>query len=429
LELPEKLPDDKYLQRWLGEPVKVLIIPTKIYQTNQRDYPVLSKAHQKFIQKLMRFPSMHLIVTGNTEKHFVGEKSYVEYLRFLQKNLSPLDPKEAASLSYNDYLQAPLQPLMDNLESQVYEVFEKDPVKYQQYEEAVHKALMERFNNVDRTPVIMVLGAGRGPLVKASLRASERAKKPIKVYAVEKNQNAVITLQNLKLDEWGEKVTVVFGDMREWKAPEKADIIVSELLGSFGDNELSPECLDGAQHFLREDGISIPCSYTSYICPISSQKLFNEVKSFNDLKHFETPFVVKFQNGWLMSEIKPLFTFNHPNFETDGKGEIDNSRFGTIEFVIKQAGTIHGIAGYFDSKLYSDVMLSIHPQTHSEGMFSWFPIFFPLRSPTYVQAGSKVKLSFWRKGFSKKVWYEWTLVSPCVMPIHNSNGRSYSIGL
>lgn len=49
-------------------------------------------------------------------------------------------------------------------------------------------------------------------------------------------------------------MTVVSCDMREWKAPEKADIIVSELLGSFGDNELSPECLDGAQHFLKGNG-------------------------------------------------------------------------------------------------------------------------------------------------------------------------------
>lgn len=46
-------------------------------------------------------------------------------------------------------------------------------------------------------------------------------------------------------------MTVVSSDMREWVAPEKADILVSELLGSFGDNELSPECLDGAQHFLK----------------------------------------------------------------------------------------------------------------------------------------------------------------------------------
>ena len=48
------------------------------------------------------------------------------------------------------------------------------------------------------------------------------------------------------LVRWEEKVTVVHIDMRLWDAPEKADILVSELLGSFGDNELSPECLDGA---------------------------------------------------------------------------------------------------------------------------------------------------------------------------------------
>lgn len=28
-----------------------------------------------------------------------------------------------------------LQPLMDNLESQTYEVFEKDPIKYSQYQQ------------------------------------------------------------------------------------------------------------------------------------------------------------------------------------------------------------------------------------------------------------------------------------------------------
>lgn len=50
---------------------------------------------------------------------------------------------------------------------------------------------------------------------------------------------------------WGHLVEVVSCDMRHWDAPEKADIIISELLGSFGDNELSPECLDGAQRFLK----------------------------------------------------------------------------------------------------------------------------------------------------------------------------------
>ena len=43
--------------------------------------------------------------------------------------------------------------------------------------------------------------------------------------------------------------------MRVIDVPEKADILVSELLGSFGDNELSPECLDGAVRFLKRTRI------------------------------------------------------------------------------------------------------------------------------------------------------------------------------
>lgn len=45
---------------------------------------------------------------------------------------------------YEDFLQCPLQPLMDNLESQTYEVFEKDPVKYSEYERAITQALIDR---------------------------------------------------------------------------------------------------------------------------------------------------------------------------------------------------------------------------------------------------------------------------------------------
>jgi predicted RNA methylase len=58
-------------------------------------------------------------------------------------------------------------------------------------------------------------------------------------------------LQDRQQREWGTRVNIVFGDMRNIELPEKADILVSELLGSFGDNELSPECLDGAMRFLK----------------------------------------------------------------------------------------------------------------------------------------------------------------------------------
>ena len=61
------------------------------------------------------------------------------------------------------------------------------------------------------------------------------------------------SLENMKEEVWQDQVTVVSCDMRFFDPPEKADILVSELLGSFGDNELSPECLDGAQKFLKRN--------------------------------------------------------------------------------------------------------------------------------------------------------------------------------
>ena len=51
---------------------------------------------------------------------------------------------------YEDCLQNPLQPLMDNLESQVYECFEKDPVKYQQYQKAIAQALVDRVSQEEK---------------------------------------------------------------------------------------------------------------------------------------------------------------------------------------------------------------------------------------------------------------------------------------
>lgn len=123
---------------------------------------------------------------------------------------------------YLDYLQAPLQPLMDNLESQTYETFEQDNFKYDQYEVAVKKALL-RFTG-SQVPVVMVVGAGRGPIVRCCLRAATAACRDIRVYAVEKNPNAIITLRNLKESEKWDNVTIIASDMRFWNATEKVRI-------------------------------------------------------------------------------------------------------------------------------------------------------------------------------------------------------------
>lgn len=452
LDVLSSLPSANSLGRWFGEPVRAAIIHTDSFLTNARGYPCLSRRHQKLITGFLNH-SIQVVISGklnhgvpsvsldsaldhtgtnveSSQRHSL--RPYLDYIAYLYQRMDPLPEQERFELSYRDFLQSPLQPLMDNLEAQTYETFEKDSVKYIQYQRAIGNALVDRVPDEEAsslTTVLMVVGAGRGPLVRASLQAAEETGRKLKIYAVEKNPNAVVTLHSLvRLEGWEKTVTIVSCDMRCWDAPEKADILVSELLGSFGDNELSPECLDGAQRFLKQDGISIPSSYTSFIQPVTASKLHNDVKSHKDVVHFETAYVVKVHSVARLSPCEPVFTFTHPNFST----KKSNQRYKKLRFEIPSdtgSAMVHGFAGYFDAMLYKDVHLGIEPSTATPNMFSWFAIFFPLRTPVCIRPGSPLEVHFWRCCGSTKVWYEWCVASPNPSPVHNSNGRSYWVGL
>lgn len=452
LDVSSTLPSANSLVRWFGEPVRAAILNTECFLTNARGYPCLSKRHQKLItgffnhsvQIVISGKPLHKVLRGSADPATLDNgdnvgcvqnnslRPYLEYVGYLYQKLDPLPEQERFELGYRDFLQSPLQPLMDNLEAQTYETFEKDTVKYTQYQRAISQALIDRVPDEKAsviTTVLMVVGAGRGPLVRASLQAAEETGRKIKVYAVEKNPNAIVTLHSLvKLEGWENSVTIVSSDMRSWDAPQKADILVSELLGSFGDNELSPECLDGAQRFLKEDGLSIPSSYTSFIQPVTTAKLYNDVKSHKDLIHFETAYVVKLHSVARLAPTQPVFTFTHPECSP----QRNNQRYKKLQFEIPSdmgSALVHGFAGYFDATLYKDVHLGIEPSVATPNMFSWFPIFFPLRTPLRIHPGSPLEVHFWRCVGSAKVWYEWCVTSPSPSAVHNSNGRSYWVGL
>ena len=130
-------------------------------------------------------------------------------------------------------MQTPLQPLSHNLEYATYEVFEADSVKYLQYEKAIVSCLidLDKRSVVQKTDdavqsqrdgfIVMVLGAGRGPLVSAALRASKTSGVKIRLFAIEKNPHAVVILKEKNKAEWDNTVQIVATDMRKWKFNQK----------------------------------------------------------------------------------------------------------------------------------------------------------------------------------------------------------------
>jgi protein arginine N-methyltransferase 5 len=497
LALPPQLPVQSLQSRWFAEPLRLLSFTPATFLKNRLGHPVLSKSHQSLVTKYMRLkqppwlllsdvgpvpglddpallvpvadglPSPSIVADAlrsvsasptpaesaefSKDSHKAKPKlkdltAHLVYMRYLQRNQPARTAIEKFGSGYQDYLQAPLQPLTDNLESVTYEVFEKDPVKYDWYERAIAQALSDwaaqhkPTSSMTGAVVIAVAGSGRGPLVTRALKASQSTGVAIEVWAVEKNPNAYVLLQRHNEEDWGGMVHVVKSDMRAWKGPYhaspkpigqavstplhhaygKVDIIVSELLGSFADNELSPECLDGVQHVLApEFGISIPSSYTAHLTPILAPRLHADIshRAVTDPTATETPYVVmlhaidylatsvpdhpRIQEAWEFVHPLPASTLAVAEARRgggvsgggggsmsggDGANE-HNTRYARLKFVAKDRGVVNGLAGYFETVLYDGgeggkVELSTRPDSidaKSKDMISWFPIFFPLK--------------------------------------------------
>ena len=184
--------------------------------------------------------------------------------------------------------------------------------------------------------------------------------------------------------------------------------------------------------------------------PITASKLRSDIEALSEDKYFQVPSVVKLHRFFPLCPPLPCMTFHHtrspapdaptpPHTPTNlpSPGDPadvfppDNTRYAHLTF--RRAGApeacAHGFAGYFKTWLYGDVVLSTVPEDHTPEMYSWFPIFFPLKTPVVVPAGADLELHMWRCCGPQSVWYEWAVGGALGSEIHNAKGKSYAIGL
>ncbi len=84
LELTDDLPSEEVINRWYGEPVRCIVLPTSIFLTNKNGFPVLSKAHQKIVAKFSQL-RVDFIIQGTNRHQNKGYEKYVEYINYLYK--------------------------------------------------------------------------------------------------------------------------------------------------------------------------------------------------------------------------------------------------------------------------------------------------------------------------------------------------------
>lgn len=505
----------RLLHLFLGEPISAATLATDLFLTNKKGYPTLAKARQlilthlltrlgRTVKLLLVGPGRHSIASNTAALGATGCMPYLQYLRFLRQQAQVAaacdTPEARLETDYLDTLQRPLQPLADHLEYEIYENFEKDPVKYVAYERALYMALEDLlYYQKQDSATVFVVGAGRGPLVTAVFNAYETLigsqsllnSTNLRVVIVEKNPSAFTILQaraqgDSQWQRYMDDITFVLSDLRTLNrqscGDQSADIAVSELLGSFGDNELSPECLDSFFNTsaCRPDTISIPTRYTSYLSLVSSAKLHAQARQhalypneyetgiLGIVKAMETPYVVRAHASSQMCPELECWSFEHPSpspthnreivlsVEEAGANELGcgfGSGYGLVDkqfeamtmstTITPMAWTCTGLLGTFSAELYTGrngqgtCRISIAPSSFSVGMFSWFPLYFPIMDPILVPSDASIRIYLWRRQNLElsKVWYEWSIAVHrkgevvSATPVHNPGGRSYYVSM
>lgn len=296
---------------------------------------------------------------------------------------SPISP-------YSDMLIDPLQPLTVQMSLEVYETFEKDQVKYSQYDLAIEMAIDDlRYRSTTLT--ILVVGPGRGPLLQSVLKYRGPNDR---VVAVEKNIKCMDLLAQVV--DGHTNVDLIHGDVRNLESANY-NLVISELLGSFGCNEACPEIL---QHLTSSSLIFIPLEYTSYVQPIYTDLLTEKITR---------PYLALLNSYFPVGDIVEVFHHDHSAIHLNQKMAFSiHANNSDLEInldsnvVLDYANALHG---FFDANLYGPYRISLLPQTNShERCLSWFPMVFPLGE---AKVGESVTIT--RISDGSKMWYEWTV--------------------
>ncbi|XP_078482391.1 uncharacterized protein LOC101242933 [Ciona intestinalis] len=358
--------------------------------------------------------------------------------------------------------QHPLYPPWSDTE---YEAMERDKAKYFLYYYAVLTAVKDfkdRLADFSEDKLhVMVLGAGRGRLVDYCLDAIHENDVKGLVHVIEINDTANKLLREKYAGNPAVKVyrPVVIRDeneilraaannrlepdLTELTVLKPVRLIVSELFGSFGDNEFVSEILSAATALFgyRDQNnviscISIPASYTTYACAVSSLSLEEYFKS----KPVHLSVLGLPTDTVFLSDLSTLYTC-----ECTCPSPILSSSFilptpKTDSTVTK----VTGFAGYFRAKLYRDIYIDTRPCS-SQNTYFWEAAFFSLGKPSEIKRPIKsVKIS--RKCTRKanydllkirnplyEMWYEWLVMyndqNDSVTKIFNEKGSKHKLHL
>lgn len=242
--------------------------------------------------------------------------------------------------------------------------------------------------------IVVDIGAGTGLLSFLALQAGAS-----RVYAIERSP--VIKWAKLLAEKNGFSDKIIFhnSDSRDIELPEKADVIVSELIGHLAFEEGMAETIpDARERFLKPQGALIPSFVSLHAALVCEREIYPKyIDSWGSTcgidysvmreQAVQSAFITDISERDLLSKSEEIFSVD---FTQSGLGTVDV----TPTYRVLRHGIVNGIALWFDANLAPNTRLSSGPWTKTH----WKQCFIPFAEPTKVSANENfeinIKLNF-----------------------------------
>lgn len=256
---------------------------------------------------------------------------------------------------------------------------------YDEHRVHAYQRAVER--TVRKGDVVVDVGTGTGLL--AFLCAKAGAKR---VHAIDRAPIINSARKLAEINGCSDRILFYHGDARDIEIGEKADVMISELIGHMAFEEGMVESLFFAKdRFVKPGGQLIPQQATLDSAPVQENEIYATYIDgwrpaygidYSPMREqaIRACYVTEIEESELLAASKPVFSVD---FQRNIKPEVRRE----LEYTIHRTGTMNGIALWFDAVLAPHVNLSSGPWSKTH----WEQVFVPIHYPLNVNRGETIR--------------------------------------
>ncbi len=271
----------------------------------------------------------------------------------------------------------------------------RDVVRTEAYLEALRQV-------VQPDDVVVDIGTGNGILAMGALQAGARH-----VYAIEAGLMAKTTREIFAANDFADRTTLIEGWSLRLDVPEKADVLVSEILSNdvFTENALQAT-RDGVRRFLKPGGRVLPTHARMYIWLVNMPEYMLANRSVRpaDTEDWQTRYGLDFaplyDNQWSGRPFLEVYPPQLPDWQLLSEAVlVADVRLDQIEALTYEletvahctkSGHVNGMLGYFDLEIAPGVSITTNPFAEIRAN-SWANSVW-LATPTDVVEGDSFRI-------------------------------------